>query len=101
MPRDERFSKIKQSLFDREPWIGMFKAADDNLFEDPELGFPYFTEIDELFNELGDLPQDYVQNTRNLRSRFFQAIEKLQGEFLRFDNPELLHSMFFNNVFVG
>lgn len=90
MPRDERFSKIKQSQFDSEKRNAASKEIDDFLSEDLELGFPCFTEIDQLFNEFGDLPEDYVKTTKNLRSRFFDVIQKFQKKLLCFETPELL-----------
>lgn len=95
MPRDDRFSKIKQTLFESEQRSGLIKAIDEFLLEDIELGFPYFTEIDGLFNEFGDLPLDYVQKSKKLRARIFDAIEKFRGNLLCFNTPELLDSMFF------
>lgn len=53
MPRDERFSEIKQSLFHSEKRNKTFEHRSGNF----EHGFPNFTEIDKLFNEFRDLPQ--------------------------------------------
>lgn len=98
MPRDERFSKIKQSLFDSEKRTGIIKVIDDFLSEDTELGFPYFTEIDQFFNEFGDLPEDYVQKSKKLRARFFDFFQRIQGNLLCFDTPEILDRTSFNNI---
>lgn len=60
MPRDEAFSEVKNLTFSAKTVYSVLKAVIPSLetsMIDKDLGFPYFTAIDSLFNEGVNLPQ--------------------------------------------
>ncbi|CAB4298450.1 unnamed protein product [Prunus armeniaca] len=57
VPRDEAFAEVKQLTFSAKTLKSVLHALLPSLetaLLNPELGFPYFTAIDSLFNEGGD-----------------------------------------------
>ncbi|CAL9003912.1 unnamed protein product [Prunus brigantina] len=70
VPRDEAFAEVKQLTFSAKTLKSVLHALLPSLetaLLNPELGFPYFTAIDSLFNEGVTLPKPKT-------SGFFQTI---------------------------
>jgi lipoxygenase len=62
---------------------------------DADLGFPYFTAIDSLFNEGVNLPPLKNQDTQFLRTllpRLLKALTDSGENVLRFETPETMDS---------
>jgi lipoxygenase len=96
VPRDESFSEVKQLTFSVNAVYSVLHAVVPSLetaIIDTDLGFPYFTEIDKLFNEGVNLPPLKNQNTfRNLLPRLLKAISDAQENVLKFETPETMDS---------
>ncbi|XVF47463.1 hypothetical protein PTKIN_Ptkin03bG0110500 [Pterospermum kingtungense] len=94
VPRDECFSEVKQLTFSAKTVYSVFHAVIPSLqtaIVDSDLGFPYFTAIDELFNEGIDLPPQDKQNLwRSLLPRLLKAISDGSDNVLRFETPETM-----------
>ncbi|XWS71118.1 hypothetical protein CRYUN_Cryun03dG0111000 [Craigia yunnanensis] len=93
VPRDECFSEVKQLTFSAKTLYSVFHAVIPSLqtaIVDKDLGFPYFTAIDQLFNEGIDLPPQDKQNLwRSLLPRLLKAISD-SDNVLRFETPETM-----------
>lgn len=93
VPRDEAFSVVKQDQFLAKTVYSGLQAVAASLqtaIIDPDLGFPYFTAIDTLFNEGIELPP--LQNKgclRTIAARLIKAIED-KDDFLRFAIPDAM-----------
>ncbi|KAK6272741.1 hypothetical protein POUND7_009824 [Theobroma cacao] len=96
VPRDETFSEVKQLTFSAKTVYSVFHAVIPSLqtaIVDSDLGFPYFTAIDQLFNEGIDLPpQDNQGLWRTLLPRLLKAISDGSDNVLRFETPETMES---------
>lgn len=96
VPRDEAFSEVKQLTFSAKTVYSVLHALVPSLetaFVDPDLGFPYFSAIDALFNEGVNLPplkQEGFWNT--LLPRLVKAIEDTGDNILLFETPETMDS---------
>lgn len=94
VPRDECFSEVKQLTFSAKTVYSVFHAVVPSLqtaIIDGELGFPYFTAIDELFNEGIDLPpQDKQELWKSLLPRLLKAISDGRENVLRFETPDTM-----------
>ncbi|KAH9741014.1 Lipoxygenase 2 [Citrus sinensis] len=94
VPRDEAFSEVKQLTFSAKTVYSVLHALVPSLetaFVDPDLGFPYFSAIDALFNEGVNLPplkQEGFWNT--LLPRLVKAIEDTGDNILLFETPETM-----------
>ena len=95
VPRDECFSEVKQLTFSAKTVYSVFHAVIPSLqtaLVDSDLGFPYFTAIDQLFNEGIDLPPQENQTLwRSLLPRLLKAISD-SDNVLRFETPETMDS---------
>ncbi|MFQ6638663.1 hypothetical protein Gotur_016070 [Gossypium turneri] len=93
VPRDECFSEVKQLTFSAKTVYSVFHAvipALQTAIVDKDLGFPYFTAIDELFNEGVDLPPQEGNNMwREILPRILKAISDSDNA-LRFEIPETM-----------
>ncbi|OMO83254.1 Lipoxygenase [Corchorus olitorius] len=93
VPRDEAFSEVKQLTFSAKTLYSVFHAVVPSLqtaIVDSELGFPYFTAIDQLFNEGIDLPPQENQGFfRSLLPRLIKAISD-SDNVLRFETPDTM-----------
>ncbi|XVE60069.1 hypothetical protein DITRI_Ditri05aG0096900 [Diplodiscus trichospermus] len=93
VPRDECFSEVKQLTFSAKTVYSVFHAIIPSLqtaIVDSDLGFPYFTAIDQLFNEGIDLPPQDKQNLwRSLLPRLLKAISD-SDNVLRFETPDTM-----------
>lgn len=98
VPRDESFAEVKQASFGINTAKSLLHAlvpTIETAIIDDKLGFPYFTAIDQLFNEGIELPKDvekpwYLQT---LLPRTVKAVNETGKEILRFETPELFDSM--------
>ncbi|KAK8481147.1 hypothetical protein V6N11_061799, partial [Hibiscus sabdariffa] len=92
VPRDECFSEVKQLTFSAKTFYSVFHAVVPSLqsaFVDKDLGFPYFTAIDKLFNEGIHLPPQTGQTLwRSILPRLLKVISDTNA--LRFETPETM-----------
>lgn len=97
VPRDEGFSEVKSLTFSAKTLYSVLHAVLPSLetqFVDPDLGFPYFTAIDSLFNEGVDLPVKIEPTLGNLIPRIIKDVTDTSKGLLRFETPEMLDSMY-------
>ncbi|KAJ4850852.1 hypothetical protein Tsubulata_033834 [Turnera subulata] len=93
VPRDEEFSEVKQSTFSAKTVYSVLHALVPSLsgvLTDPDLGFPYFTAIDSLYNEGIDVPPFKGEGWRNLLPNLFKTLKDETSEVLRFNTPETM-----------
>ncbi|XP_062171339.1 linoleate 13S-lipoxygenase 2-1, chloroplastic-like [Alnus glutinosa] len=96
VPRDESFSEVKQLTFSAKAVYSVLHAVVPSLetaIIDADLGFPYFTAIDSLFNEGVNLPPLKNQDTQFLRTllpRLLKALTDTGENVLRFETPETM-----------
>ncbi|XP_071725184.1 linoleate 13S-lipoxygenase 2-1, chloroplastic-like [Rutidosis leptorrhynchoides] len=94
VPRDEQFSTIKQLTFSAKTVFSVVHALIPSLetaIVDSDLGFPYFTTIDELFNEGINLPPLQKQGfLKDLFPRLVKTITDASQDVLRFETPETM-----------
>lgn len=93
VPRDEEFSEVKMESHTDKTESGKMHAfvpGLKNLFIGNELGFPYFTAIDELFDEDDDLSEEFQKKLKNIFRRIVTFLPFTAKEALRFGTPQLL-----------
>ncbi|XP_044478598.1 linoleate 13S-lipoxygenase 2-1, chloroplastic-like [Mangifera indica] len=94
VPRDEAFSDIKELTFSAKTLYSALHAlipAIQTAIVDTNLGFPYFTAIDNLFNEGIQLPPLTKQGFwKTLIPRLVKAIEDTSEDVLRFETPDTM-----------
>ncbi|XP_024982632.1 linoleate 13S-lipoxygenase 2-1, chloroplastic-like [Cynara cardunculus var. scolymus] len=94
LPRDEAFSEIKNLSFSFKTVYSVLHAVVPSLettLIDKDLGFPYFTAIDSLFNEGVNLPQiDSKGPLGSVLPRILKAFEDAQNNILLFETPEMI-----------
>ena len=98
VPRDECFAEVKQLTFSAKTVYSVIHALVPSLetaIIDADLGFPYFTAIDSLFNEGINLPP--LQNQKkgffsSLLPRLIKAINDTESDLLRFETPAPMES---------
>lgn len=94
VPRDEAFSTVKSLTFSAKTVASVVHALLPSLetaMIDADLGFPYFTAIDSLFNEGVNLPP--LKKTgflRDLLPRIVKFINDTSEDVLRFETPAIL-----------
>ena len=94
VPRDEVFSEVKEATFQAKTVYSVLHALVPSLrtsIVDPDLGFPYFSAIDTLFNEgvaLPDIPTTGFLG--NIIPRLVRAITDAGNSVLRFETPEFV-----------
>ncbi|WP_168400384.1 lipoxygenase family protein, partial [Acinetobacter indicus] len=94
VPRDETFSEVKELTFAGNALYSVLHAVVPSLetaIVDKELGFPYFTAIDSLYNEGVNVPA-LTKNgfLRDLLPRIVKFINDAEQDLLRFETPELI-----------
>ncbi|KAK3408611.1 hypothetical protein EUGRSUZ_J00819 [Eucalyptus grandis] len=98
VPRDEEFSTIKELTFSAKTLYSVVHALVPSLetaIVDTDLGFPFFTSIDELFNEGVNLPPLQKQGFfKDLLPRLVKAVTDVADDVLRFETPETLEPFF-------
>lgn len=93
VPRDEQFADIKQATFSAKTLYSVLHAVMPSLetaIVDSDLGFPYFTAIDSLFNEGISLPPPPGTSHATLQSilpRLVKAITDVREGVLCFETP--------------
>ena len=96
MPRDEAFSEVKNMTFQVKTVYSVLHAvlpSIETTMIDRDLGFPYFTAIDSLFNEGINLPPlDNKGFLGNVLPRMLKAIEDAQNNILLFETPAMIES---------
>nr|KAJ0226159.1 hypothetical protein LSAT_V11C100026710 [Lactuca sativa] len=94
VPRDEAFSEVKDMSFNAKTVYSLLHAVIpyiETSVIDKDLGFPYFTAIESLFNEGVNLPSlDNNGFLGNVLPRLFKAFEDAQNNVLLFDTPEMI-----------
>ncbi|KAB1210361.1 Linoleate 13S-lipoxygenase 2-1, chloroplastic [Morella rubra] len=93
VPRDESFSEIKQLTFSAKAVYSVLHALVPSLetaIIDTDLGFPYFTAIDSLFDEGVTLPPLKQEKLKNILPRLLKAITDTGENILRFETPETM-----------
>ena len=95
VPRDESFSGIKTVQFGAKAIYSVLHSLIPTLTSaivDPDRGFPYFTEIDKLFNEGVDLPQKSKTSLINVIPRLVKGVADTAQNILKFETPEAMDS---------
>ncbi|KAJ0817461.1 putative linoleate 13S-lipoxygenase [Helianthus annuus] len=95
VPRpDEAFSEIKNLTFNAKTVFSVLKAVIPSVetsMIDQDLGFPYFTAIDSLFNEGVNLPTiESKVFLGNVLPRLLKSISDAQNNVLLFETPEMI-----------
>ncbi|KAI3743195.1 hypothetical protein L1987_60901 [Smallanthus sonchifolius] len=94
VPRDEAFSEIKNLTFNAKAVTSVLKSILPSLetsIIDADLGFPYFTAIDSLYNEGVNLPTiDSKVFLGNVLPRLLKSIEDAQNNVLLFETPTMI-----------
>ncbi|GAV69080.1 Lipoxygenase domain-containing protein/PLAT domain-containing protein [Cephalotus follicularis] len=94
VPRDESFADIKGVTFSAKAVYSVLHALLPSLetaIIDSNLGFPYFTAIDSLFNEGVNLPPLEKQGfLSSLLPRLCKAIVDTSENVLRFETPQTM-----------
>lgn len=94
VPRDEVFSEVKEATFQAKTLYSVMHALVPSLSTsavDPDLGFPFFSAIDGLFNEGVMLPS--IPTTGflgNIIPRLVRAITDTGNSVLRFETPQFV-----------
>ncbi|KAK1589223.1 hypothetical protein Q3G72_031685 [Acer saccharum] len=93
VPRDESFTGIKTVQFGAKAIYSVLHSLIPTLTSaivDPDRGFPYFTEIDKLFNEGVDLPQKSKTSLINVIPRLVKGVADTAQNILKFETPEAM-----------
>ncbi|KAK1426305.1 hypothetical protein QVD17_14976 [Tagetes erecta] len=94
VPRDEAFSEVKNLTFSAKTVYSVLKAVIPSLettMIDKDLGFPYFTAIDSLFNEGVNLPQlDGNGLLGSILPRLLKTLEDARNNVLLFETPAMI-----------
>ncbi|EOY32508.1 Lipoxygenase [Theobroma cacao] len=94
VPRDEAFSAVKQLSFATNFIYSMLQAVIPSLeatILDPDLGFPDFNTIDQLFTEGLNLPAlDKTELWKSILPRLIKTVSEETHSILRFETPETL-----------
>ncbi|CAL2236839.1 unnamed protein product [Prunus armeniaca] len=94
VPRDEAFAEVKQLTFSAKTLKSVLHALLPSLetaLLNPELGFPYFTAIDSLFNEGVTLPKPKTSGFfQTIIPRLVKTITAGGDDLLLFETPEII-----------
>ncbi|GLT82239.1 hypothetical protein SLE2022_006420 [Rubroshorea leprosula] len=94
VPRDEAFTTVKQLTVAASAAYSLMHAVVpllESAVGDPNLGFPNFTSIDELYNEGIRLPPNEKHGFwRDTLPRIFKSIAEGSENLLRFEIPETI-----------
>ncbi|XP_023739794.1 linoleate 13S-lipoxygenase 2-1, chloroplastic isoform X1 [Lactuca sativa] len=94
VPRDESFSEVKNMTFSFKTVYSVLHAVIPSIettMIDKDLGFPYFTAIESLFNEGVNLPPlDNKGFLGNVLPRLLKAMEDAQNNILLFETPAMI-----------
>lgn len=101
VPRDEEFSEVKSLTFSAKTVYSVIHAVIpslENVSVDTDLGFPYFTAIDTLFNEGIDLSEVPKATIINLLPRLLKTVSDKGKNLILFETPEFLDSKIDNFI---
>ncbi|KAI5341608.1 hypothetical protein L3X38_009483 [Prunus dulcis] len=94
VPRDEAFAEVKELTFSAKTLKSVLHALLPSLetaLLNPELGFPYFTAIDSLFNEGVTLPKPKTSGFfQTIIPRLVKTITDGGDDLLLFETPEII-----------
>ena len=96
VPRDEQFSEVKGLTFSATTVYSVLHAVLPSLetaLIDSNLGFPYFTAIDSLFNEGVNLPSIQKFALKDILPRIVHAVAVGEESILRFQTPAVFERM--------
>lgn len=91
MPRDECFSEVKELTFSAKTVYSVLHAvlpSLDTALLDANLGFPYFTAVDSLYNEGINVPAlKQPFSLSSILPRLVKSITNVSESLLRFETP--------------
>ncbi|KAI9196585.1 hypothetical protein LWI28_025165 [Acer negundo] len=93
VPRDESFSGIKTATFGAKALYTLLHSLIPTLTSviiDRDRGFPYFTEIDKLFNEGVNLPKKDKKSLINAIPRLVKGVKDTAENILKFETPDAM-----------
>ncbi|KAL8122093.1 hypothetical protein AgCh_018725 [Apium graveolens] len=93
VPRDEEFAEVKSLTFSAKTVYSVIHAVIpslENVSIDADLGFPYFTAIDTLFNEGVDLSEVPKATLVNILPRLLKSVTDKGKNLILFETPEFL-----------
>ncbi|KAK1586522.1 hypothetical protein Q3G72_003416 [Acer saccharum] len=93
VPRDESFSGIKTATFGAKALYALLHSLIPtltSLIVDRDRGFPYFTEIDKLFNEGVNLPKKDKKSLINVIPRLVKGVADTAENILKFETPDAM-----------
>lgn len=104
VPRDEAFAEVKNLTFNAKTVASVLKAVIPSLettIIDKDLGFPYFTAIESLFNEGVNLPElDGNGFLGNILPRLLKSLDDARNNVLLFETPEMIDSNYTTFTFL-
>lgn len=96
VPRDEAFSEVKSLTFSGKTLYSVVHAlipSLENIATDKDLGFPYFTAIEQLFNEGLPLPPHQTGGILgDIIPRLVKFVSDVEKNVLLFETPQLFDS---------
>ncbi|KAK3200544.1 hypothetical protein Dsin_023959 [Dipteronia sinensis] len=93
VPRDESFSGIKTATFGAKALYALLHSLIPtltSLIMDRDRGFPYFTEIDKLFNEGVNLPKKTKASLVSVIPRLVKDVKDTADNILKFETPDAM-----------
>ncbi|XP_050376085.1 linoleate 13S-lipoxygenase 2-1, chloroplastic-like [Argentina anserina] len=94
VPRDEAFAEVKLVTFAAKTLKSVLHALLPQLeiaLVNPNLGFPYFTAIDSLYDEGVTMPKPKTTGLfQSIIPRLVKAINESQDDLLLFETPEII-----------
>ncbi|KDP20203.1 hypothetical protein JCGZ_07923 [Jatropha curcas] len=93
VPRDEEFSEVKELTFSAKTLYSALHAVLPSIetsIVDSTLPFPFFSEIDDLFNEGVNLPPLKGQGLKHILPNIIKAIGDEADSILRFETPQTM-----------
>lgn len=93
VPRDEAFSAIKNLTFSAKTVYSVLHAVLPSLetaLIDSDLPFPYFTAINQLYNEGVTLKKLPTKGFSDLLPRLVKAVEEITDNVLQFESPDAM-----------
>ena len=96
VPRDEEFSEVKEASFVTKTADSVLHALIPSLetsLLDSNLGFPLFSDIDQLYKEGITIPKLKNQGLlRRVLPRLVKAVSEAKDDIVKFDSPAMFQS---------
>ena len=96
VPRDEEFSEVKEASFITKTADSVLHALIPSLetsLLDSNLGFPLFSDIDQLYKEGITIPKLKNQGLlRRVLPRLVKAVSEAKDDIVKFDSPAMFQS---------